>query len=100
MATTIISAMFLLDDNLLCIQGAIPPKPIMHIVYSPYFHKIYKSPPHFRSIYVLLLNLCFFGFPYFDHDAFTHHALHVLNALCASESRLHSSNNVADEFTL
>jgi len=24
--------------------------------------------------------LSFLGFPYFDHDAFTHHALHVLDS--------------------
>src|SRR6218665_929854 len=39
---------------------------------SPYFRKIYKS-PYVLSIYVLLTELTFFCFPYFDHDAFTHH---------------------------
>jgi len=28
-----------------------------------------------------LLNLLFFASPYFDHDAFMHHALHVLDAI-------------------
>jgi len=41
------------------IRGIHPPKPMMHIAYSPFFLKIY---------------------PYFDHDAFKHHALHGLEA--------------------
>jgi len=47
----------------------------------PYFCKIDKF-PYFRSIYVSLLTstLRFLLSPYFDHDAFMHHALHVLNA--------------------
>lgn len=67
-----------------------PSKPIIHIAYSPlfpqnlkiplpYFRKINKF-PYYRSIYFSLLNLCFFLLPsppYFDHDALTHHALHV-----------------------
>src|SRR6218665_1371528 len=91
----------------------IPRKPMMHIAYCPYFHKIYKfSPyfckiykfpsistkfinfppisakfiksPYFRSIYGFLLiyafaKFRFFCFPLFDHDAFMHHALHVLD---------------------
>ena len=52
--------MFLLDDNLLCIQGAIPPKPIMHIVYSPYFHKIYKSPPPIFVQFMFFCLICAF----------------------------------------
>jgi len=43
-------------------------------------HKIYKSHSYFRSIYVFLLNLCSICFPYFDNDAFTHHALHALDS--------------------
>ena len=38
------------------------------------------NPPYFRSIYVSLLNLGFLLPNYFDRDAFTHHALHVLDA--------------------
>jgi len=41
----------------------------MHIAYSPISANKLVS-PFFRS-------LSFFGFPYFDHDEFTHHALHV-----------------------
>jgi len=40
----------------------------------PLFPQNYWIFPHFLSIYV-------FCFPYFDHDAFTHHAFHVLDAL-------------------
>jgi len=32
------------------------------------------------SIYVFLLPNLLFLIPYFDHDAFMHHALHVLDA--------------------
>jgi len=31
-------------------------------------------------MYVFLPNLRFLLLPYFDHDAFVHHALHVLNS--------------------
>jgi len=48
-------------------RGIHPPKPMMHIAY---FHKMY----------VFLLNLHFLLPSYFDHDAFLHHALHVLGA--------------------
>jgi len=34
-----------------------------------------------------LLNLRYFRFPYFDHDEFMHHALHVLDALPISMIR-------------
>jgi len=72
-------------------RGVHPPKSMMHIAYSPYFNKIYKFPPLFplkmfqffpylSSIYVFFLNLPFLLAPYFDHDAFMHHALHVLDA--------------------
>src|SRR6218665_1597333 len=56
-----------------------PIKSMMYIVYSPYFHKIYKF-PLFSFNLRLLLHLRFFGFPYFDLDAFLHYALHVLDA--------------------
>ena len=36
---------------------------MMHIIYSPYFHKIYKFPPIF-------VQFTFFASPYFAHDAF------------------------------
>src|SRR6218665_1159558 len=32
-------------------KGVHPPMKLMHIAYSPYFHKIYKCPPYFRKIY-------------------------------------------------
>jgi len=49
----------------------IPPKPMMHIAYSPISGKVI-NPPYSRTF-------SFFGFPLlFDHDAFTHQALHVL----------------------
>ena len=41
---------------------------------------MYKFPPYFRSIYVFPLTYVFYAYPYFDHDAFTNHALHVLDA--------------------
>ena len=66
--------------------GVHPNTSMMYIVDSPYFHKIYKFPyfskiykfPYFRSIYCFCLIYVFP--PYFDHDAFMHHALHVLDA--------------------
>jgi len=36
--------------------------------------------PLFPQNLCFFLNLIFFGFPYFDHDAFMHHVLHVLDA--------------------
>jgi len=48
------------------------PKPMMHIAYPPYFHKIYKCPAIFAKFTFSLLNLRFFFFPYFDLDAFMH----------------------------
>jgi len=52
---------------------------MMHIAYSPSFHKIYKF-PYFREIDAFCL-ICVFCFPLlFDHDAFMHHTLHVLDA--------------------
>lgn len=49
------------------------------IAYNPYFHKSYKSPPYFHLIHVFCW-IYFFAFPLFDHDAFMHHPLHVLDA--------------------
>jgi len=70
--------------------ASIPTKPMMHIAYfpSPYFNKIYNFPlfwqnllifPYFRSIDIFCLIYVFLLPPYFDHDAFMHHALHVLD---------------------
>jgi len=65
---------------------------ILHIL-PPYFHKMYKFHPNFRkiykflhyfsSIYVCLLNSRFLLSHYIDHDAFTHHALHIERILDA-----------------
>src|SRR6218665_4062914 len=35
-------------------RGVHPPKPMIHIAYSCYFHKIYKFSPRFRIIYEFL----------------------------------------------
>ena len=68
-----------------------PLKPKMHIEYFPYLEKIYKSQPPISTkcinfpIFLFILrgflpNLRFFASLYFDHDAFLHNALHVLDA--------------------
>ena len=46
---------------------------MMNIAYSPII-------PLNLEIYPIFDLFSFFGFPYFDHDAFTHHAKHVLDA--------------------
>src|SRR6218665_1373832 len=51
----------------------------------PYFEKKQFSPifyisSYFRSIYVFCLIYAFLLLPYFVHDAFMHHAVHVLDA--------------------
>src|SRR6218665_3066713 len=70
-------------------RGVHPPKRMMHIAYSPHFHKIYKFLLYFHKIYTFppistkftFLGLIYvFCFPYFDHDAFMHHTLHILDA--------------------
>ena len=57
----------------LTLRGDYPPKPMMHIAYSPISQKITNFPlfpknvyisSYFRSIYVFCL-IKFFGFPYF-----------------------------------
>ena len=61
---------------------------MMHIAYSPLVPQNLQISPlffqnfkysYFRKNYVFVLKLVFFAFHYFDHDAFTHHALHVLD---------------------
>lgn len=65
--------------------------------YSPYFHKIYQFPvlenvlnspifqkkykfhPIFCLIYIVFCLIYFFSSPYFDYDAFIHHALYILD---------------------
>jgi len=53
---------------------------ILHI--HPYFHKIYKFPLFPQNLHIspIFVQFTFFAFPYFDHGAFTHHALQVLDA--------------------
>src|SRR6218665_2654465 len=54
---------------------------MMHIAYSPFFNKIYKFLSLFtQNIGFALYRPTCFCFPYFDHDAFMHHALRVLDA--------------------
>src|SRR6218665_2180092 len=52
--------------------------PLFRENYSPYFEKFsplfYKNSPAFCILYV------YFVSPYFDHDAFMHHPMHVLDA--------------------
>jgi len=57
-----------------------------YCIFLPYFSN--KSPP-FSFFFVFLVS------PYFDHDAFTHHALHVLDGVDAPAyfySREHRSD--------
>src|SRR6218665_408703 len=54
-------------------RGVHPPKSMMHTVFPLFPQNLYIS-PRFPQ------NLRFFGSPYFDHDAFMHDALHVLDA--------------------
>ena len=91
--------LFTYCTHLSCIKAGatIPPKPMMHIAYSPYFYNIYKFHPYFRKMYTFppisakfmffCLVYVFFIPPYFDHDAFMHHALHVLDALVLRGNR-------------
>ena len=67
-----------------------PPKPMMHIAYSLCFHEVYEFPlcPQNFKISPIFVQFMFFFLiyifvlpPYFDHDAFTHLALHVLYTL-------------------
>jgi len=65
-------------------RGIHLPKPMMRITYSLYFLKNYKFPPIsgkfmnstlFPQKFALLGLFTLFCIPYFDHDAFMHHAL-------------------------
>src|SRR6218665_2256373 len=54
-----------------------------YCIFNPYFHKIfYKFPLFSQNIYFphIFVQFTFFASPYFDHDAFMHHALHVLDS--------------------
>src|SRR6218665_1251956 len=57
---------------------------MMHIAYCPYFQKMYQFPSLMSSKFInfppnllFLLNKRVLLSPYFDHDAFMRHALHV-----------------------
>src|SRR6218665_291083 len=63
------------SPRLWILTGASIPLSQLCIAYSPYFRQIHKFPPLF--LFFLLFS-CFS--PYFDHDAFMHHAQHVLEA--------------------
>jgi len=52
--------------------------PVSRKLLFPYFDKF---PLWFRKIHLLFTNfLCISFPPYFDHDAFMHHPMHVLDA--------------------
>jgi len=91
------------DTNTLT-QGRPSPMPMTHIAYSPistkcinyplFSTKIYKFLPTFVH-FAFWLNLRLFASPYYDHDAFTHLVLHVLDVpaitylvICMPESRI------------
>jgi len=71
----------------LTIRGLRPPKvndAYLNIAYCPYFQKMYQFPSlisskfiNFPPNWLFLLNKRFLLSPYFDHDAFMRHALHV-----------------------
>src|SRR6218665_95345 len=69
----------------MAVIGIHSPKPMMHIAYAPNSKKL-KNFPDFPKILLFLFNLrfllnarCLLS-PYFDHDSFTHHALHSQDA--------------------
>ena len=76
-------------------QSRPSPKLMMHIAYYHYFTKIINTQlfriiykfPNFRSTYVFFGLISVFASIYFDHDAFMHHALHVLDATGLSQER-------------
>src|SRR6218665_3282879 len=58
------------------------------IILSPYFYKF--PPPVLDKFTCFLHTLRVFCSPYFDHDAFMHHPMHVLDA---PPTMLHSATN-------
>src|SRR6218665_1771993 len=94
----------ILPSSLLTSSGTSIPSISSKVIHlSTYFRKIYQFNPistkftFFGLIYVFLLP------PYFDHDAFMHHALHVLDAPALVNmadtrkllfSLLHNSKNI------
>ena len=57
---------------------------------SPYFREIYRSSPIFVHFTCFAL-FTFSVSPYFDHDAFMHHVLHLLDVPARIRSNLLSS---------
>jgi len=47
------------------------------MLFSPYF---FKFPSDFAKFTCFYIHSAFFVSPYFDHDAFMHHTMHVLDA--------------------
>ena len=58
-----------------CFNNTFPPC-FAKIILSPYF---YKFSPYFRQIHLLFTYFTCIP-PYFDHDTFMHHPMHVLDA--------------------
>jgi len=62
--------------------------PMMRIAFTTYFHQISTFHPFPLNLYIspyfqkitFFPNLRFLLPPYFDHDAFMHHALYILDA--------------------
>jgi len=51
---------------------------------NSYFPLLFKMSPCFIKIHLLFIYIVCISFPpYFDHDAFMHHPMHVLDAPCA-----------------
>ena len=50
------------------------------VLHIPQFPQNLKIFPYLHKIYLFILNLRVMAYPYFDNDAFMHHALHVLDA--------------------
>ena len=65
-------------------MGVHPPKPIMHFPplsehLSESVENVHNFPTIFVKFLCVLPHLCIFASPYFDHDAFMHHTIHVLD---------------------
>jgi len=63
----------------------------INVTFPPIFAKFVHI-PYVHSIYAFWVHLRFFLPPYFDHDTFMHHALHVLDAPASGVYR--SSNTM------
>src|SRR6218665_3320920 len=56
------------------------------LLFPPYFH---KCPPCFLKIHLLFTYFPCIFHPYFDHDAFMHHPMHVLDAPASRGVQVH-----------